>query len=372
MQKIKVILAIRALNIGGAERQFLEIVKKMDRNQFDVHVISMYPGHLDKEIKELNFTCFKKKRRMDFAFFIQLFKYINHCKPDVIYSFMPAMNITMAIAKLFTNTKAKLIWGQFGSKPDYNKYKGLRKQIYRIQKIFESTTDAITADGRKGIEFYQELNMKLKNTKVIFSGTDINRFSRNEDKRHEFRKRFNLGSADIAIGICSRLDVMKGYLVLAEAARLILEKYSNVHFFSIGYGDNSIVTDSGKILGEHSDRFVWLGKQLAPEDSMSGWDIYCSSSLFGEGFSNAIIEAMSCSLPMIVTDVGEAKYQVSGVGKVVKPGDVTELFNALDSWMEDRSFDKVGVESRKRVVNNFSSTEMTRNTEEFIKQVISG
>lgn len=309
---------------------------------------------------------------MDFAFFIRMFRYINLFKPDAIYSFMPAMNITMAIAKLFTFTKGKLIWGQFGSKPDYNKYKGLRRQIYLVQNFFEPVSDAITADGRKGIEFYQELKMKLKNTKVIYSGTDINRFNRNEEKRGDFRKKYNLESTDIAIGICSRLDVMKGYNVLAEAAKLISEKYSNVRFFSIGYGDDSIVNEAKQTLGEYSDRFVWLGKQMSPEDIMSGWDIYVSPSLFGEGFSNSIIEAMSCSLPLIVTDVGEAKFQLSGVGKVVEPGDVTQLFNAMDSWIEDRSFDKVGAESRNRVVNNFSSDEMTRNTEKFIKQVISG
>lgn len=369
--KYKIILAIRVLNIGGAERQFLEIVKNIDRNLFDVHIISMYSGHLDHEIKNNNFICFNKKRRTDLCFFIRLFNYINHSKPDIIYSFMPAMNITMAIAKLFTNTKAKLIWGQFGSKPDYKNYTGMRKQIYLIQKKFEPLANAITADGRKGIEFYQELNMKLKKTAVIFSGTDIQRFIRNEDKRREFRRKYDLNMAAIAVGICSRLDVMKGYLVLAEVAKLIMENHSNVLFFSIGYGDGSIVIDAERILGDYSDRFVWMGKQLSPEDIMSGWDIYCSPSLFGEGFSNSIIEAMSCSLPVIATEVGEAKHQVAPAGKVVVPGDVTELYNALDAWIMDGSYKERGIESRKRVEDNFSSILMTKKTEDFIKQIAS-
>ena len=370
-KRIKLILAIRALNIGGAERQFLEIAKKIDRSQFEIRVISMYPGHLDEELNGLEYHCFGKKGRFDFFFFIQMFRFIKTFEPDVVYSFMPAMNIIMAVGKLFTNWKIRLIWGQFGSKPDYAKYPKLRRNIYLIQKKFEFLADAITADGNMGIEFYKELNMKLKNTKVIFSGTDIERFNRNDNHRAEFRRKYNLDSDSIAIGICSRLDVMKGYLVLAEAAKRLLEKHKNIVFFSIGYGDSNLIDEAKKMMGEHSNRFIWLGKQLAPEEIMSGWDIYCSPSLFGEGFSNAIIEAMSCSLPMIVTDVGEAKHQVQGVGIVIIPGDANDLYDALDGWIIDPSIDKIGIDSRERVVANFSSSKMTKETEDYIKNLVS-
>ncbi len=33
MKKIKLCLSIRSLNIGGAERQFIELVKNIDKNK---------------------------------------------------------------------------------------------------------------------------------------------------------------------------------------------------------------------------------------------------------------------------------------------------------------------------------------------------
>jgi len=40
--KIKLVLSIRSLDIGGAERQFIELVKHIDKKRFDVTVCTMY------------------------------------------------------------------------------------------------------------------------------------------------------------------------------------------------------------------------------------------------------------------------------------------------------------------------------------------
>jgi glycosyltransferase involved in cell wall biosynthesis len=276
----------------------------------------------------------------------------------------------MAIAKILSFKKFKLIWGQFGSEPDYRAYKKIRERIYLIQKKLEFMSDALIADGRRGIEFYKKLNFKLKKSTVILSGSDVDRFNRNLAKRTEFRNKQHLRDGDIAIGICSRLDPMKGYLVLAEAAKNILQKHSNVFFFSIGYGDDTIVTKCNEILGQYSDRFIWFGKKPDPENYMNGWDIYCSTSLYGEGFSNSIIEAMACFLPVVATDVGEANHQVGNTGKVLKPGDANELYLVLNDWICGKSFVELGLKARIRVVENFSSLIMARNTENFIKEVL--
>jgi hypothetical protein len=40
----KLFLAIRSLDIGGAERQFIELVKYIDKSKFYVLVCTMYGG----------------------------------------------------------------------------------------------------------------------------------------------------------------------------------------------------------------------------------------------------------------------------------------------------------------------------------------
>jgi len=368
--RFKLILAIRALNIGGAERQFLELVKKIDKDKFEILIITTHKGDLDAEIMEYPSFNANKYGKWDFYSLLKMRKRIRAFSPDAIYTFMPDMNITLAILKLTGLGKCKLIWGQFGSEPDFAAYGKIRKRVYVMQQKLEFLSDALISDGSRGISFLKKFKHKLNPSTVIVSGTDINRFNRNESDRMTFRNKYNLSETDIAIGICGRLDPMKGYNVLSIAAKKILEKYPNVTFFSIGYGDDSIRETAKKHLSEFSNRFVWLGKQTIPEAIMSGWDIYCSCSLYGEGFSNSIIEAMACSLPVIATDIGDAATQIEEVGVLLTPGDDIALFNTLDHWISSGNYKEMGKASRKRALENFSSQLMAKKTEDFIMKVL--
>jgi glycosyltransferase involved in cell wall biosynthesis len=370
--RVRLILAVRALDIGGAERQFFELVKKIDHTKFEVLVITTHKGALDQEIEGYPYFNANKTGRWDFGALLRLRKKIREFKPQAIYTFMPDMNITLALMKFTGLGNFKLIWGQFGSEPDFAAYGKIRRRVYEVQQKLEFMSDAMISDGSRGIEFLKKFHHKLEPSTVIVSGTDVVRFARNEEYRKAFRTQYNLSESDIAIGICSRLDPMKGYHVLAKAAKRILEKYPNVSFYSIGYGQDSIMNDAKEYLGEYSNRFTWFGKQSKPEKIISGWDIYCSTSLYGEGFSNAIIEAMACSLPIIATDVGDAPYQVEGVGLILKPGDDEALFNSLDQWIKEGRYKQKGIASKERAKEYFSSALMAKKTEDYILKILEG
>jgi glycosyltransferase involved in cell wall biosynthesis len=370
MGKRKVILAIRSLEIGGAERQFIELVKNLNLSKFELCIISNYKGSLDKEISDFNHILMHKKGFWDIKYFYRLILFIKNFKPDIIYCFMPDMNITMSIAKIIGIFRFKLIWGQFGSEPDFKDYASIMKKLYQIQKRIEFTVNGVLSDGTQGLEFYRKMGYRLKEWEVIYSGTDINRFKRNESDRIVFRQKFGLSSDSIAIGICSRLDPMKGYYTFAEAAKNIMNQFKNVYFFSIGYGDDSIKENSIKILGDNANRFIWLGKISQPEKYLSGWDIYCSTSLYGEGFSNSIIEAMSCSLPVVATKVGEAEHQVGISELVIEPGNSKILEKTLISLIVNDKIKELGVQSRIRVEQNFSSILMAKKTSLFFNKIL--
>jgi len=370
MGKHKVILAIRSLEIGGAERQFIELVKNLDLSKFELCIISNYKGSLDSEIDGFNHVLMYKRGLWDIKYFFNLILFIKNFKPNIVYCFMPDMNITMSIVKMFGMFRFKLIWGQFGSEPDFKDYASIMKKLYQIQKGIEFTVNGVLSDGTQGIEFYKKMGYRLKEWEVIYSGTDINRFKRNESDRIAFRQKFGLSNDSIAIGICSRLDPMKGYYTFAEAAKNIMDHYKNVYFFSIGYGYDIIRENSKKILGQNSDRFIWLGKISQPEKYLSGWDIYCSSSLYGEGFSNSIIEAMSCSLPVVSTKVGEADHQVGISTLVLEPGNAKILEKTLISLIENDKLNELGAQSRLRVEENFSSVLMAKKTSLFFNKIL--
>ena len=50
---IKLLLSIRSLDVGGAERQFIELIKNIDKSKFDITVCTMYGGVQEDVIKSI-------------------------------------------------------------------------------------------------------------------------------------------------------------------------------------------------------------------------------------------------------------------------------------------------------------------------------
>ncbi len=367
---IKIILAIRSLDIGGAERQFIELIKYIDKTKFDVTVCTMYGGvqeDIVKNIPNINYYNLQKKGRYDFVDFYKKYKQLsNKINPDVIYSFLGEMNLFSLWCK---PKKTKLIWGFRASNMDLKKYGIVSQILFWMQKKLSKRVDKIIANSNASINFHKKQGFFMDRAIVVHNGIDTNRFKKDEQKRKEFRKKYNLCKNDIVIGMVARIDYMKGYTIFAKSAKKLLQKYSNLKIFSIGSGDKKIKKECQKILGDFNNtKFIWLGSQKHVEDFYSGFDIFCSSS-FGEGFGNSIAEAMNCEVPCVVTDVGDSKMIVGECGVIVKPNSFEELSNGIEELLK-KDLIQLGKCSRKRVIENFSIEKMVKKTEkEIIKCV---
>ena len=357
-----VIFAIRSLCIGGAEKQFINLVKNIEKNNFDIYVITMYGGELESEItsvEKINYINMNKKSRYDFNFFFRYKKLLSKINPDVIYSFLGEMNLFSYWCK---PKRTKIIWGFRASNMDYQKYGRLSQLLFYLQKIYSKKVDKIIANSYASIEFHKKYGFDMSKAVVIHNGIDTEKFKRNEKKRVEFRKKYGLKESDIAIGIVARIDEMKGYPVLAKASVKLFKEFNNIKIFAIGDGNIKIKDECKEILGKYNNtRFVWLGKQKNVENFYSGFDIYVSSS-FGEGFSNSIAEAMACEVPCVVTDVGDSKIIVGDTGIVVKPRSEESLYEGIKK-MINQNIKELGQKARERIIENFSNEKMVKKTE---------
>ena len=66
---MKVVFSIRSLDIGGAENQFIVLVKNIDKSEFNITLFTMYGGTQEdmvKHIPGINYINLQKKGRYDF------------------------------------------------------------------------------------------------------------------------------------------------------------------------------------------------------------------------------------------------------------------------------------------------------------------
>lgn len=366
----KLVLAIRSLDIGGAEKQFVALLKHINKSKFEITVCTMYGGvqeDIVKNIRGIHYVNFNKQGRYDFyKFYKDYHKFLNTFQPDVIYSFLGEMNLFSLWAK---PKETKLIWGFRASDKDWSQYGKVPRLIFWLQKQFSSKVDKIISNSHASIAYHENHGFDMQNAVVIANGIDTDRFQRDDTQRMVFRKKYDFKEDEIVIAMVARIDPIKGYLVFSEVAKKILLKYPNVSFISVGGGSLEIQKSCEKILDEvNNKRFLWLGSQKNVGEIYSGIDISVSAS-FGEGFSNSIAEAMSASLPCVVTDVGDSALIVDVLGVVVKAKEVQSLHDGLVEML-NQDYKLLGQKSRDRIVNNYAISKMVKSTEkEIIKCV---
>jgi glycosyltransferase involved in cell wall biosynthesis len=76
-----------------------------------------------------------------------------------------------------------------------------------------------------------------------------------------------------------------------------------------------------------------------------------------EGLSNAMLEAMSCALPVLATRVGGAPDVIEHNvhGRLIPPDDVDALQRGLETLLPDRTLRfRLGAAARKRILSDFS------------------
>jgi len=359
---MKIILAIRSLDIGGAERQFIELIKNIDKNKFDVYVITMYRGVLEDEVKniqKIKYFNLEKTGRYDLIFYFKYKKLLKKINPDVIYSFLGEMNLFSYWCK---PKNTKIIWGFRASNMDFSKYGKMSEFLFWLQKNYSKKIDKIIANSYASIKFHKNQGFFMDRSIVISNGIDINRFKKDEKTRNEMRKKFNIKQDEIVLGIVARIDYMKGYIYLAKALKEIL-KNKKIKFIAVGDGNKNILSECNSILREFKNQVYFVGAKKNTEKFYNMFDIYISSSIFGEGFSNSIAEAMACEVPCVVTDVGDSKIIVGEYGEVVKPNSEKELINGIYKIL-NKNYKKLGRLCRKRIVENFSVEKMVKKTEE--------
>lgn len=149
----------------------------------------------------------------------------------------------------------------------------------------------------------------------------------------------------------------KGYEYLITALSLLSETDVKAELHIIGEGyERSHILFSAQDLGVQEK--VFLHGKLTPEqvrDQLQRADIFVFASL-SEGLPNAVLEAMSCGLPVVTSDCGGVSEAVTdGVeGFVVPVREPVLMAEALYTLAQDPVLRKrMGAAGRERVLTDF-------------------
>jgi glycosyltransferase involved in cell wall biosynthesis len=143
-------------------------------------------------------------------------------------------------------------------------------------------------------------------------------------------------SGEILVISVGNIRRVKGYDILIKAAASIVPHFPDVSFSIAGdVLEPDYFAELQAIIHDLnlSDRFHFVGHVTNLLPYLSAADIFVLPSR-SEGFSNAIVEAMAASLPVVATDVGgNAEAVKDGVSGLLVPADSPEALSAAIRWL---------------------------------------
>jgi glycosyltransferase involved in cell wall biosynthesis len=197
----------------------------------------------------------------------------------------------------------------------------------------------------------------------FFPPVDTGLFKPDRFQRAKARQELNIPEGALLIGTIGNQNWQKGHDYFVDIARRVYERHPYVRFRILGahtpsnadyYQKNVIqrARDYG-LLEEGVLDFVEPGSRVA--ELLPALDIFLLTSR-AEGVPTAILEAMSCGIPVVATDVGSVKEVVEEdiTGLVVPPADVSAAIEALEGMLRDANLmSRMGWMARQRAIERF-------------------
>jgi glycosyltransferase involved in cell wall biosynthesis len=365
---VRLLLVIRDLDIGGAQRQVINLANKLAARGHEVAILPFYPrGRLSHGVANHRVRIFDgaKRGRWDlWSPFIDLRRALSAFKPDCVYSFLSLASIFVGVHRLL-EPHPRWLFGYRHSEMDIAKYAWQDGVMYRFEAWLSRNADCIIANSNAGALNAKRWGFRAERIRVVPNGIETDYFHPSPALRETTRQKWGMAAGTMLIGLVGRIDPMKDHMNFINAARALKKTHPHVRFACIGDGSREALEKlkDAAIHLDVGDTVLWLGAQSDMAGVYNALDVLCLPSAFGEGFPNVVGEAMACGVSCVVSDVGDSALVVGGLGQVVPPGDSTALAAALAAALDARCA-KLALTCRERIENEFSMERLASRTED--------
>jgi glycosyltransferase involved in cell wall biosynthesis len=218
MKTVKVCYVIGTLEIVGAEKQLLKLIKSIDRTKFPPVLIALRGGALKEEFeKAVKVIVIGKKRKVDISFLIRLLAALKRERPDIVHTFMFTSNTWGRIAGFLAGVPVMI-----ASERCVDVYKRWYHRL--IDRILLRSTYLVAANSNAVKEFYRRTeSIPDGKIRVVYNGVDMNEFG-DAELSNAFREELGFKNAEFVIGAGGRFTGQKGFMNLLKAVSSVIEK----------------------------------------------------------------------------------------------------------------------------------------------------
>jgi glycosyltransferase involved in cell wall biosynthesis len=362
--RVRVAYVIKSMVVGGSQTHLAQVLRRIDRSRFDPVLYCLTnEGVLLDDVRAAGIPVFAPAAGASFRGaglmerVVALRAAFRRHAPDIVHNYLLRANLVGSVSARLAGVPVVLC-----SKRGCHERRGFELIGARIGNFL---ADCVPVNAEAVREFvHHNESCPLEKMVVIPSGIDTERFRPLAAPAP--RTALGVGAERRVVGIVTRMRVRKGVEEFIRAIGLVHQQRPDVHAVIVG----EVVLDETlqrlvRELGLES-HLTLLGRRSDMPAVYAGLDLFVLSS-HDEGMSNAILEAMAMTKPVVATDVGGTAevVQQGRSGLLVPPKDPTALATAiLEVLAQPSRAQAMGQLGRQIVEERFSAHAMVRQMEQ--------
>jgi glycosyltransferase involved in cell wall biosynthesis len=357
---LRALFVLNSLSVGGSETKTVRLVNGLLRRGIRAGIAYLNEPHellkaLEPEVPVWNLA---RRGKFSTAALRRLRELIQQRQPDCVFSvnLYPALYLSLATAAMRARPSTVALLNTT-TLPEGEHW---RRTFYR--PFLRRMDRIVYGCGLQRTEWLTYLNADQARSSVIYNGVDTEHFTTNVVMDASTRRRFGIAPDAFVVGTIGRLEREKNQKVLIEATAELRRRSIDAHLLLVGEGRKrqSLEQYADALrLGAHVT-FAGVHGDVRP--LLQAMDVFVLPSTHVETFSNAALEAMAMSRPVVLSRVG-------GAAEMVRDGlegytlDVSTVASELPLLLQrlhaDRELrEQLGRAARERVERCFSSQAM--------------
>lgn len=348
MAKINLLYVITKLELGGAQKQLLSLIRNLDKERFNILLFTAQEGLLVQEASSMEGLTLNRSRYLerpinplkDLLALIEIYLFIKRNKIDIVHTHSSKAGILGRLAAKLA--KAKVIlhtvhgWSFNIRQPNLKRY-----FFIWLERITAGFTDKLIVVSRHDKD--TGLNNRIGTPNqyaVIRYGLDYNEFAIQE--KNNIKEELGLPSGISVVTMISCLKPQKQPQDFIKVASLVTQELPHVRFLLAGDGVLRPAVEDLINKFNLRQKVILLGWRKDIPRILSITDVLVLTSLW-EGLPITVLEAMASSRPVIATDTGGVAEVIADqdTGFLVKPGDITAMSEKLVVLLRDEGLRRI-------------------------------
>jgi L-malate glycosyltransferase len=387
----RVLHLITSFEAGGTERQAVELLKRIDREQYEVKLAALRnEGPFYKEIAsifpdvpEFRLTSFYNRNAIKQL--AKMRRLILSERIDIIHAHGFYDSLFAAMAGRLVGVC--VIASQRHLKLSDRRVHALgTRAIHRLADRIVVNSEAIRRTIIESGSASAEKVVVIRNGLRPISDEPTDRSVGLSADAHDFTpdgltrlrmhdalcRELGLSTKTKLVGMVARLAPVKGHHFFIQAAARIAREESNVHFVLVGDGPLRREIENELLQSGIAHRVHILGNRADARLLALAFDVAVLSSL-NEGLPNTVMEAMSAGVPTVATAVGGTIELITDneTGYLVPPADSQALASRITFALKHEAISSaVAQRGREFVMSRFSMQQMVRSVEKLYDEVM--